>query len=123
MVGIRNKNFNKKKKMKTNNKETLILICACHSFEHQIIFSVLEEDTPEMSVNTHLITHKNVFKRIWVAIRYVFGYKSRYGEWDEFIFKLENIEDLKTYLINKKKKTPIDLTKFRSPAVYTKEFD
>ena len=86
--------------MKTNNKETIIFICACHSFDHQIIFSVVEIESlsPEMIVSVHLKTYKNIFKRIWVAVKYVFGYKSKYGDWDEFIFKMDDLEDLKNFL-------------------------
>lgn len=86
--------------MKTNNKDSVIFICACHSFDHQIIFSVFEDDTlpPQVIVTTHLKTYRNIFKRIWVAIKYVFGYKSRYGDWDEFIFNPDDLEDLKKYL-------------------------
>lgn len=86
--------------MKTNNKDSVIFICACHSFDHQIIFSVFEDDTlpPQVIVTIHLKTYRNIFKRIWVAIKYVFGYKSRYGDWDEFIFNPDDLEDLKKYL-------------------------
>jgi hypothetical protein len=28
--------------------------------------------------------------RIWVAIKYVFGYRTRYGEWDSIIIDKDN---------------------------------
>lgn len=34
-----------------------------------------------------LNNEKNIFKRIFTAIKYIFGYKSKYGHFDEFIFK------------------------------------
>jgi len=80
--------------------ETQIFICRCHSFSHQAIFWYDEEDK-NLYVNIHLITHRNIFKRIWVAIKYVFGYTSKYGEWDDFIFKDRDLKTLKEYLASK----------------------
>ena len=37
-------------------------------------------------------------KRLLVAIRYMFGYKSNFGEWDEFIFKPVDEARLLAYL-------------------------
>lgn len=73
------------------NQKTFI--CECKSLEHQITFRYFD-DEDMLYVSTHLITHKNIFKRIWVAIKYIFGYKSRYGNWDEFIFEPNDIDKL-----------------------------
>lgn len=85
--------------------KTEILICECHSTEHQMIFSydqeVSNEWPAEVYAHVHLITHRNIFKRILYAVKYVFGYKCRYGAWDEFIFNKEDVkklEDLVEYL-------------------------
>ena len=66
-----------------------VTICACHSSEHQIL-TEYDEKYNQIYVQIHLSTHKNFFKRIWVAIKYVFGYKSRYGEWDNIIIDKDN---------------------------------
>ena len=74
-----------------------IFICECHSYCHQAIFWYDEEEEL-LYVTIHLITHKNIFKRLWVAIKYVLGYTSNFGDWDEFIFKPEDEEKLRIYL-------------------------
>lgn len=86
-------------------KQTEIFICECHSHEHQLQFWYdPEEDLPDFRrIHTvmHLTTHRNFFQRLKYAWKYLFGYKCRYGAWDEFIFSSENEEKLKEFLINK----------------------
>jgi hypothetical protein len=74
-----------------------IFICECNSYCHQAIFWYNKQDR-QLYVTTHLITYRNFFKRLWVAIRYTFGYKSNFGEWDEFIFKPVDEARLLAYL-------------------------
>lgn len=38
------------------------------------------------------------FKRVWVALKYIFGYKCRYGHFDCFIMRPEDAYRLKTIL-------------------------
>lgn len=65
-----------------------LFICMCHNVEHQLIFSYFPDDEDkEVYVSTHLNPEYNIFKRIWYAIKYIFGYRSMYGHFDEFIFK------------------------------------
>lgn len=74
-----------------------VFICECGSYCHQIIFWYDKEDK-QLNLTTHLITYRNFFKRLWVAIRYVFGYKSNYGDWDSFLFKPLDEARLLAYL-------------------------
>lgn len=81
-----------------------LFICSCGNVEHQLIFSYFD-DEPGGSVYccVHLKPERNIFKRIWSAVKYVFGYRSIYGEFDEFIFKPEDAQKLKNiyeYLSN-----------------------
>jgi phage-related protein len=70
-----------------------ILICDCHSTEHQLILRHdPDEEYYNLFINVHLITYKNVFKRIWVSLKYIFGYKCRYGHWDEFILNKKDAD-------------------------------
>lgn len=75
----------------------LILICECHSFEHQVIFWYDKEDS-RLVVYVHLVKCVNFWKRMVNAVKYLFGYTSRYGEWDEFIFSPENESKLRDFL-------------------------
>ena len=84
-----------------NQKEMIeeVFICECFSPEHQMIVRKdLEDGT--VYVEIHLVKF-GFFRRLWHGIKYIFGYKSQYGAWDEFIFKPEDLEKLKDFL-NKK---------------------
>lgn len=74
-----------------------IFICDCNSLEHSYAFWYDEEEN-ELHFMPHLITYRNIFKRILVAIKYIFGYKSRYGDFDSMIINKEDYEKLKTYM-------------------------
>ena len=74
-----------------------VFICECGSYCHQTIFWYDKKDK-HLHLTTHLITYRNFFKRFWVAIRYIFGYKSNYGDWDNFIFKPLDEARLLAYL-------------------------
>ena len=78
-----------------------IFICSCSSLEHQIMFwQWKDENYNELYINIHLCAHENFFKRLWAGIRYIFGHRSRFGEWDEFIFRQEDLQELKEFLNN-----------------------
>ena len=74
-----------------------IFTCDCNSFSHQAIFWI-DKDDNRLYVTIHLTTHRNIFKRIVVAIKYICGYKSNYGEYDEFLFKNCDKEKLLKHL-------------------------
>jgi len=82
--------------------EERTIICACGSFEHQVTFYIIseriEDDWDELYMAVHLTTYRNIFKRMWYAIKYVFGYKSKFGAWDEMIFSDKEKEKLYQYL-------------------------
>lgn len=80
----------------------LLLICSCDSLEHQMFFWYDKEDGSELYTEVHLTTWHNFFKRLWYGLKYAFGYKSRFGAWDEFIFSKKEQEKLYNFLNNKK---------------------
>lgn len=65
-----------------------ILICECHNVEHQICI-YKDEDDGVAYVSVHLIPG-TFFERLRNAIKYIFGHRSRYGDFDEFLFKKEH---------------------------------
>lgn len=71
-----------------------LFICKCNNTEHQLIFSYFPKDCGDVYVSVHLIPEYNLFKRIWKAIKYIFGHKSKYGHFDEFIFKKSDASKL-----------------------------
>ena len=78
-----------------------ILICDCGSFDHQIVFWYEEKEGGTMYTHPNLTTHRNFFKRLWYGLRYAFGYKSRFGAFDEFVFSKNNEKRLYDYLKQK----------------------
>lgn len=76
--------------MFTKNKNETILVCDCNSIEHQML--ILKYDDG-VYVDIHL--NKIPFwKRLIYGIKYIFGYQSIYGAFDEFIFKKEHADKL-----------------------------
>ncbi|MBN1214221.1 MAG: hypothetical protein JXA99_02140 [Candidatus Lokiarchaeota archaeon] len=98
------------KNIKIDNRKDL-LICECNSTDHQMI--LLYEYDEELDINNNVIkTYPMCFAHIHLAkypfwqrvkygIKYIFGYQSRYGAFDEFIFKPEDapkLQDLVDHL-------------------------
>ena len=71
------------------------LECRCSSDEHQIMIKYfLDKDDDFLSLSIHLVSERNIFKRIVTAFKYIFGYKSKHSDFEEFIFKREDIFEL-----------------------------
>lgn len=73
---------------KNKEGDKSILICECHNLEHQIcVFK--DEDDDVAYVSIHLVPG-TFFERLKNGIKYIFGHRSRYGDFDEFLFKKEH---------------------------------
>lgn len=73
-----------------------LILCECNSLEHQMIFIWFEDDDhKEVYLQVHLVNHDSFLKRLWTGIKYIFGYKSQYGAFDEIILSPDHIEGLK----------------------------
>ena len=74
--------------------------CACNSPEHQVILCYDPGDTdfPEMYLEIHLTTTRSVLRRLWVALKYLFGYRCRYGEWDEVVLDSNKVMDVHDFV-------------------------
>lgn len=73
------------------------LICQCSSSEHTLQF-ICDPDEKEIYTQVFLNQHRSFFKRVWVSIKYIFGYKCRYGHWDTFIMRSEDLEKIKVII-------------------------
>lgn len=69
--------------------------CACFSDEHTLKFSY-DPDENELYTSVYLNQYRSVWKRIWVALRYVCGYRTKYGHWDCFILRPEDAARLRS---------------------------
>jgi len=79
--------------------DRFIFICNCSSLEHQLCFWY-DEEYKILYTEVHLITYRGFFKRLWYGLRYAFGYKSRFGAWDEFLFETDDMIKLKEFINN-----------------------
>lgn len=78
-----------------------ILTCVCASVEHQIIIRY-ETDENQVYANIYL-ADLPIGKRILNAVKYIFGYKSKYGDFEEFIFDKRDIPALEKVVTHLKK--------------------
>jgi hypothetical protein len=69
-----------------------ILLCRCHSSEHQILVHY-DEDDKMLYLHIHL-TERSFWRRLKYGLKYIFGYHCRYGQWDEFIFNENDADKL-----------------------------
>ena len=92
----------------STKKTTDILVCDCHSTEHQIVFHYSEDDYGDGQIYpmcyAHIHLNKRPFwERVKYGVKYIFGYQCRYGAFDEFTFNpkdSEKLEKLVKYLKN-----------------------
>lgn len=97
--------------MASNKDRKDILICDCHSVDHQLVLIHSEDEHggriyPNCYAYVYL-RRKNFWGRIKYGIKYIFGYQCNYGAFDEFIFNPEDAEKLQE-LVNHLKKTAYD---------------
>ena len=60
-----------------------VVFCECHSPEHQMIFSFWEDKyEPNMYLTVHL-EKSRFWWRVKDAVKHIFGYQCKYGDWDE----------------------------------------
>ena len=77
--------------MKNDNE--ILLLCDCSSDEHQMIVR-WDDNDKEVYVSIHLANNTGFWKRLWRGLKYAFGHRSRYGEFDEIILRKEDASNL-----------------------------
>lgn len=76
-----------------------LLTCKCGDPSHQMVIGYDLDEFEEVYLSVHLVREHNIFKRIWIAMKYVFGLRSIYGDFDEIILspldapKLQKVVD------------------------------
>lgn len=78
--------------------------CECHSPEH-ILRVMYDEDDKENNwdciyIDFQFYPSRNVFKRIFIAFKYIFGIKSNNSPWEDMILKRKDVPRL-INLLNK----------------------
>ena len=68
--------------------------CACGSSEHTIRF-ILNKEDKELYTEVYLNQWRPLWKRLLVGIKYMLGYKCKYGEWDCWVMSADDAERLR----------------------------
>lgn len=90
----------------------------CGQLEHNVEFSYFPyNEWPELWFNFHLATRRSIFARLWAAIRYVAGYRCRYGEWDTLEMDPGDARDLAEFLIEYSEIATNQREKYHSQAI------
>ena len=84
--------------MRVKQTKTDLFICSCHSTEHQMVVLYSEDELngmtyPMVYIHTHL-NKRPFWQRVSYGLRYIFGYQSRYGAFDEFIINSDDVEGI-----------------------------
>lgn len=67
--------------------------CSCHSINHtvNITYCPYENGYPgEVIITTQLTENAGLFRRIYLALKYIFGKTIKYGHWAEVIISPED---------------------------------
>jgi len=79
-------------------KTPIFFECHCKSVEHFLKFSVdYDDERPDTSffcVETYINDYNSFLKRIFIAVKYIFGFRMKNGDFDGFIFKDQDLENL-----------------------------
>lgn len=69
--------------------------CLCGHLEHQLIANVIDDDldTTVVYLSMNLSNEFSFFKRLKLGIKYIFGYRSKFGMFSEVL--LDEIETIK----------------------------
>lgn len=99
--------------------ESILLNCDCHSDEHLWVVSFDDEDQ-FVYISPHLSLYKNFLQRCWYALKYIFGYKSKYGCFDSIVISERNVDVLRQIVkfVDKRYKTTMLNIAENAVAVY-----
>lgn len=88
-----------------------LFTCSSKDGEYQILMKSWKFDNePLVYVSVYPSEERNILKRIWKGLKYIFGYTSRYGDFDEFRFNSYDAYDLQK-VVNFLNKNNVDKNK------------
>ena len=77
--------------------------CGCGADEHVLKFTLDknegDEDGPELFLSIFLNDWLPWYERTWRALKYIFGYKCRYGHWDCWSLERGDVRKFRAMLI------------------------
>lgn len=78
-------------------KERHYVECACGEAGHVLRFTWWPDEDPDMefiAVDVFLDENGGFFRRLWAGVKYILGFKSRFGHFGETVLEREQIEKL-----------------------------
>lgn len=72
--------------------------CECHDPHHVMQFCLFSDgEDPELYVSVQLNQHRSFWARVWVALCYIWGRRSKfgYGHWDEGTISPDSAKELR----------------------------
>lgn len=84
-----------------HGREEELFICECGDLSHQFVVSWYPDDpdwNDELYLNIHLNQTYSFWKRFWIAVKYLFGHKCRFGVFDEILVSPHRAKQLKSVL-------------------------
>ena len=87
------------------SSKKIYIQCACHSIEHLLVASIEDFSTKKhpkdimFYFDIQLNHYLPWYKRVFLAIKYAFGFKSSIGHWDNIIIFPEDAVELKNLLV------------------------
>jgi hypothetical protein len=85
-----------------NIRETQYFGCSCYSSEHTLMFNYYrDDDDPSLSeiyTTIYIGSTETFWRRLWQFIKFLFGYRCRYGDFDCFCMKAQDIDRLMSLL-------------------------
>lgn len=88
------------------------IVCACGSLEHLLVVSA--EDIDYVVVSVHL-SPKPFWQRLVGALKHIFGYRSKYGDFEEIILDAEKAHHLGESLSKWAQKSTVFSTLQKAP--------
>lgn len=86
----------------------LYLSCACRNPDHVVRITLdAYFDPPEFSIQPMLNPNPSFWRRVWIALRYMFGLPSREEGWgschfSDVVLSSEQVDELSTLLTHRK---------------------
>ena len=83
-----------------NSDKSKFFVCDCGDISHQfrISYNPDDDDWTELSIEILLSNYRGFWKRLWHGLKYAFGYKSRFGAFDEVLLNYDSASTLKDML-------------------------
>lgn len=106
---IENLNSGTNRDMIQNETRTEFFECVCGTDEHTLKFKldVHDPDDVDLYLSVFLNQYRGFFKRLWISIKYLFGYKCKDGHWDCSMLEVEDADRL-IILLRKYKKLSVE---------------